>query len=67
MKAVQVVKPGELHVIDMEKPRIDPVKTRTLPPSVNAIAVVKPADRSEIPSISFRIPAFPSVFRTYAA
>ena len=26
MKAVQIVKPGELHVIEMEKPHIDPVK-----------------------------------------
>ena len=25
MKAVQIVKPGELHVIEMEKPHIDPV------------------------------------------
>ena len=37
MKAVQVVKPGELHVIDMEKPRIDPVNNVLIKISASGI------------------------------
>lgn len=37
MKAVQVVKPGELHVIDMKKPRIDPVNNVLIKISASGI------------------------------